>query len=260
MSGPPWPNRNEPDREGAGRPAQVDRALGRDDLERALRQRLREAADLRGEIALGREPGLTQPALPELQLAVGVGIVKDQEEDVDVRAVEQARPDLRLVDLAGVGDADQVEIVDREGEVVADRGAIEPGRGQNVRPGSSTPSCGTRCDHRAFPTMRSLPRPTRSPILSGLASLSDQIDCAGPPAGDRLCEGFRMPAGREVAGRAAGRRPKASREDAMEALSLVIAVTNAAPVITPAEHPPCPGRTTSADPFRPLISSARWLS
>ena len=46
-----------------------------------------------------------------------------------------------------------------------------------------------------------------------------------------------MPAGRDVASSAEGRRPKAAREDAMGALSLVIAVTNAAPVITPAEHP-----------------------
>jgi hypothetical protein len=77
-----------------------------------------------------RKPGLTELALPELQLAVGVGIVKDQEEDVHVCAVEQAGSDLGLIDLAGVGDADEVEIVDREGEVVADRGAIETGRGQ----------------------------------------------------------------------------------------------------------------------------------
>jgi hypothetical protein len=51
------------------------------------------------------------------------------------------------------------------------------------------------------------------------------------------CEGFWMPAGRNLASRTEGRRPKAAREDAMGALSLVIAVTNAAPVITPAEHP-----------------------
>jgi hypothetical protein len=53
----------------------------------------------------------------------------------------------------------------------------------------------------------------------------------------RFCEGFRMPADRGGAAGAEGRRRKAAREDAMGALSLVIAVTNAAPVITPAEHP-----------------------
>jgi hypothetical protein len=41
----------------------------------------------------------------------------------------------------------------------------------------------------------------------------------------------------DVASSTEGRRPKASREDAMGRWSLVIAVTNAAPVITPAEHP-----------------------
>jgi hypothetical protein len=46
-----------------------------------------------------------------------------------------------------------------------------------------------------------------------------------------------MPAGRNAASSAEGWRPKASREDAMGALSLVIALTNAAPVITPVEHP-----------------------
>ena len=75
----------------------------------------------------------------------------------------------------------------------------------------------------------------------------------------RFCEGFRMPAG-ATRRSAEGRRRKASREDAMGALSLVIAGHQCCTGYHPCGAPPCPGRTTLADPFRPLISSARWLS
>jgi hypothetical protein len=64
-----------------------------------------------------------------------------------------------------------------------------------------------------------------------MATIENQLDSYRP------IQGFRMPAGCDIAGSAAGRRPKASKEDAMGALSLVIAVANAAPVLTPAEHP-----------------------
>ena len=47
------------------------------------------------------------------------------------------------------------------------------------------------------------------------AGLKSVQDWRGDSIPIRTCEGFRMPAGREVAGSAEGRRPKASREDAM---------------------------------------------
>jgi hypothetical protein len=64
-----------------------------------------------------------------------------------------------------------------------------------------------------------------------MATIENQLDSYRP------IQGFRMPADCGGAAGAEGRRRKASREDAMGALSLVIAVANAAPVLTPAEHP-----------------------
>jgi hypothetical protein len=103
-------------------------AVGRIGGERVLAQRLRQAADLGGEMALPRDAGLADGALSELERPIGVGVVPEQQEDVDLGAVEQPGADLSLVDLAGVGDPGHVEVVDREGQIVADCGTVEAGR------------------------------------------------------------------------------------------------------------------------------------
>src|ERR671919_440 len=73
------------------------------------------------------------------------------------------------------------------------------------------------------------------------------------------CEGFRMPAGREVASsaRAGVRKPPGKM---LWGVELGDRSHQCCTGYHPCGASPCPGRTTSADPFRPLISSARWLS
>ena len=107
--------------------AEVGPAVRAEHLERALRERLRQAPQLGVEVALRREARLAERAAPQPDLAVAVGILPVDERDRDLGAVEQAGAHLVLDDAALGEHPDQIEVVDREPGIAPDRRALEAG-------------------------------------------------------------------------------------------------------------------------------------
>jgi hypothetical protein len=116
-----------PDRHRAARIAEVGPAFRRPQLQRALGERLGQAAQLGREVALRRQPCLAQRAAPQPDLAVAVGVLPVDERDPDLGPVEQPGAHLILDDAALGEHPDQIQIVDREPGIAPDRRALEPG-------------------------------------------------------------------------------------------------------------------------------------
>ena len=115
------------DRELAAVVAEVGPAVGAEHLERALRERLRQAPQLGVEVALRRQARLAERAAAQPDLAVAVGVMPVDERDRDLGAVEQTGAHLVLHDAALGEHPDQVEVVDREPGIAPDRRALEAG-------------------------------------------------------------------------------------------------------------------------------------